>query len=90
MESRSGVRASIVAMKLSNFGGAKGRRKVDTYKFMSEEAKSTLVPQTAKQVGEIHGQWSWVEPSVWTERMLTALETGVKGVHTLLNMGCSL
>ena len=38
-----------------------------------------LVPQPAKQVGEIHGRWSWVEPSVWTERMLTALETGVKG-----------
>jgi hypothetical protein len=30
------------------------------------------VSQTAKQVGEIHGKWSWVEPSVWTERMLTA------------------
>ena len=24
-------------------------------------------------------KWSWVEPSVWTERMLAALETGVKG-----------
>lgn len=24
-------------------------------------------------------RWSWVEPSVWTERMLAALETGVKG-----------
>jgi len=29
MESRSGVRASIVVMKPGNFGGAKGRRKVD-------------------------------------------------------------
>ncbi len=38
-----------------------------------------LVPQAAKQVGATHGQWSWVEPLVWTERMLTALETGVKG-----------
>ena len=46
---------------------------------MPKETKPTIVPQTAKQVGEIHGQWSWVEPSVWTERMLTALETGVKG-----------
>jgi len=46
---------------------------------MPEEMKPTLVPQAAKQVGGIHGQWSWVEPSVWTERMLTALETGVKG-----------
>ena len=24
-------------------------------------------------------RWSWVEPAVWTERMLTALEQGVKG-----------
>ena len=46
---------------------------------MPEETKPTLVPPAAKQVGEIHGNWSWVEPTVWTERMLTALETGVKG-----------
>ena len=25
------------------------------------------------------GGWRWTEPSVWTERMLTALEKGVKG-----------
>ena len=46
---------------------------------MLKETKPTLVPQSAKQVGEIHDRWSWVEPSVWTARMLTALETGVKG-----------
>lgn len=33
----------------------------------------------AKQAGEIRERWKWVEPSVWTERMLTALEKGVKG-----------
>ena len=33
----------------------------------------------AKQAGEIRARWAWVEPSVWTERMLTALEQGVKG-----------
>src|SRR6185369_12234160 len=33
----------------------------------------------AKQAGETPSRWTWVEPSVWTERMLTALETGVKG-----------
>ena len=48
---------------------------------MPEEAKPTTVPQVARQVGEIHGDWSWVEPSVWTERMLTVLETGVKGAY---------
>jgi len=29
--------------------------------------------------GEIGSRWEWVEPGVWTERMLAALETGVKG-----------
>jgi hypothetical protein len=43
------------------------------------ENKPTTVPQTAKQVGEILDRWAWVEPAVWTERMLMALETGVKG-----------
>jgi RNA-directed DNA polymerase len=27
-----------------------------------------------KQAGDIHDRWWWVEPSVWTERMLTRLE----------------
>lgn len=34
---------------------------------------------TAKQVGAAPARWSWVEPAVWTERMLTTLEQGVKG-----------
>lgn len=42
------------------------------------EATPPGVP-TAKQGGEIPARWAWVEPSVWTLRMLTALETGVKG-----------
>lgn len=37
------------------------------------------VPGTATQAGEIRARWLWVEPSVWTERMLTALEEGVRG-----------
>jgi RNA-directed DNA polymerase len=36
------------------------------------------VPQ-ATQAGSIRDRWPWVEPAVWTERMLTALEQGVKG-----------
>ena len=42
------------------------------------EAAPTAVPK-AKQVGEVRARWAWTEPSVWTERMLTALERGVKG-----------
>lgn len=43
------------------------------------EATPAIVPARAKQAGEIQGRWPWVEPSVWTERMLAALEVGVKG-----------
>ena len=43
------------------------------------ESQPAAVPSRAKQAGETPDRWSWVEPSVWTERMLTALETGVKG-----------
>ncbi len=37
------------------------------------------VPARATRDREIRRRWSWVEPTVWTERMLTALEEGVKG-----------
>ena len=43
------------------------------------ERKPAEVPEGAKQAGEIRDRWSWVEPSAWTERMLAALENGVKG-----------
>src|SRR4051812_45718163 len=37
------------------------------------------VSEEAKRAGEILHRWCWVEPTVWTMRMLTALEHGVKG-----------
>jgi|SRR5882757_3887586 len=43
------------------------------------EAEPAGVPEKAKQAGDVQAKWSWVEPSVWTERMLTALDEGVKG-----------
>lgn len=43
------------------------------------EATPVTVSQATKQTGETADRWSWVEPSVWTPRMLTALEQGVKG-----------
>jgi RNA-directed DNA polymerase len=48
---------------------------------MSEttEPNPATVSATAKQAGEVRARWAWAEPSVWTERMLTALEDGVKG-----------
>jgi RNA-directed DNA polymerase len=43
------------------------------------EQTPARVSRKTKQVGEIRSRWGWVEPSVWTDRMLTALEEGVKG-----------
>ena len=37
------------------------------------------VPETAKQAGDVRARWAWTEAAVWTNRMLTALEKGVKG-----------
>lgn len=44
----------------------------------SKEDKPAAVPKAIRP-GEVRARWAWTEPSVWTERMLTALEQGVKG-----------
>lgn len=48
---------------------------------MSEHVETVpaSVPERAKQAGETRLRWRWVEPAVWTDRMLATLETGVKG-----------
>jgi RNA-directed DNA polymerase len=43
------------------------------------EPQPTAGSGATKQVGETRARWAWVEPAVWTERMLTALQEGVKG-----------
>ena len=49
------------------------------------ETQPATVSERTKQAGKaqhpwaLRARWSWVEPEVWTERMLTALEQGVKG-----------
>jgi RNA-directed DNA polymerase len=44
------------------------------------EERPAGVLQEAKQAGDTRTRkWGWVERSVWTERMLEALEKGVKG-----------
>ena len=44
------------------------------------ESRASVVPARATQGAEIQGQnWSWVEATVWNERMLAALGNGVKG-----------
>jgi len=81
-------------MKRGNSRGAKGGRKVDT---VMSRKKDTLteVPLRARHVREIRDLMAWIEPSVWTSRMLTALVIGVKGgkwyslmdkVYTMANL----
>ena len=43
-----------------------------------EQARAPAVPARATQDAETR-DWSWVEASVWTDRMVSALENGVKG-----------
>jgi RNA-directed DNA polymerase len=43
-----------------------------------EAEKAPSVPARATQGAEARN-WSWVEASVWTDRMVSALENGVKG-----------
>lgn len=46
---------------------------------MEEKPLSVPWKNRAKQSGEVRARWAWAETSVWTERMLAALERGVKG-----------
>jgi len=43
------------------------------------EETASAVPEGAKRDAERRARWAWTEPAVWTARMLTALEEGVKG-----------
>ena len=62
------------------------------------ETTPVQVPRRAgaKPVGEVRARWAWTQRTVWTDRMLTALERGVKGgvwfslidkVYCLSNLG---
>jgi RNA-directed DNA polymerase len=45
----------------------------------SQPIQPTTVPIEATHVGAVRARWAWTAPEVWTERMLTALEQGVRG-----------
>ncbi len=64
------------AMKWGNAHGAKGGREMNRDRNMREK-ESVGVAETPKQAEK--AQWTWVDPVVWTSRMVTALVTGVKG-----------
>ena len=46
------------------------------YESMSEESS---VPEKATQGSSSRPEWDWLDRSIWTERMLAALDNGVKG-----------
>lgn len=55
-----------------------------------KEAEKDQQPRTVRELergGQTESRLQWVEPSVWTERMLEALERGVKGGkwHSLID-----
>ena len=55
-----------------------------------KETETDQEPRTVRELergGQIQSRWPWVEPSVWTERMLDALERGVRGGkwHSLID-----
>lgn len=75
----AGVRAAIVVSKPGNVGGAKGGRKVDALSKGSGEDQSPGVPRVDKQGEEDLWQRHKAERGVWSEKMLMALEQGVKG-----------
>jgi RNA-directed DNA polymerase len=64
---------------------------VDRVKDRTKENQPASVPHGARQAGDIRVRWAWAEPSVWTDRMLTALEDGVKGGvwYSMIDKVCS-
>ena len=87
---------SIVAMKLRNGSGAKGTQEGrDVVIDVRQNTLFPLSPGTNTSRNTYAPPWEWVEASVWTPRMLAALENGVRGgkwhslidkVHALPNL----
>jgi len=83
----AGVRASVVAEKRGTTAWSQGTQESGTVKDRPNELsnepalvnRGRATATGSKQAGEARARWAWVERGVWTERMLVALETGVKG-----------
>ena len=43
------------------------------------ERSPSTVPAGATRDGKTPGRYAWVEPTIWTPRMVQALQNGVKG-----------
>ncbi|MGH9874345.1 MAG: hypothetical protein ACRD9S_17975 [Pyrinomonadaceae bacterium] len=75
---QTGVRASVVAMKLRNGSGAKGAQGGGYVQRRTMVAKPVRVPDWAKQAGQLV-----VNPSLWATRLLMLIE-----VHGMLSLFC--
>ena len=45
----------------------------------SETSHPAPVSEATTPAGAVRARWAWTAPEVWTARMLTALEQGVRG-----------
>jgi RNA-directed DNA polymerase len=52
-----------------------------------QASQPVTVSAGTTQTGAVRARWTWTAPEVWTERMLTTLEQGVRGGkwHTLID-----
>ena len=60
-------------------GWSQGRQEDECVRMDKTETKKATVPGTADPLSEARARWAWAEPSVWTERMLDALDHGIRG-----------
>ena len=60
-------------------GWSQGRQEGGSVKYIQEGLFPSAVSEKNRQGREVRARWAWVEPRVWSERMLAALESGVKG-----------
>lgn len=66
-------------MKCHNGHGAKAGQEGRCGMNATTETQPPGVAETPIQGREVRTRWAWTEPTVWTDRMLAALENGVKG-----------
>jgi hypothetical protein len=84
---RAGVGAPIVAMKPGNAGGAKGCRKMETRwpnfagPSPAANAREGYTSRRDHEASLPHQEWSWIEPRIWTERLLAASHQGSKAAR---------
>jgi RNA-directed DNA polymerase len=57
----------------------RARRKMEGGMKTNSHSQPEPVPKQAMQAGDVRVRWEWTEAGVWTDRMLAALEKGVKG-----------